>query len=205
MQETPKAAAAYARYVALGADRSLDKLAHLICQEYPARKPATVLVLLKRWSAAFDWQGRIGRLARQQQLDAEFAERERVRQILSSGLALPHERIERLSRIARLLEVDLTGDKLWLEDFKSIGNVAVPIERPNAAWVSQYRGLLDDIAKEVGQRKPKDEEQAKGGGADERAVALMSDDERARRVAELLERGRARGAGPAPESARPAP
>jgi len=112
-----------------------------------------------------------------------------------------------------LLYGDLTGDgdkgdRRWVKDVKGIGRgedfERVTIERPNAAWVTQFRGLLDDIAKEVGDRKPKDDD-ADGGTTDERAIALMSDEERSRRVLELVDRAGARRAGRAALAAEPAP
>jgi len=42
---------------------------------------------------------------------------------------------------------------IWLPDVKEVGGQVVDIERFNAAIVDQYRGALDDIAKEVGGRK----------------------------------------------------
>jgi hypothetical protein len=206
MQETPKAADAYRRYVALGPTRSLEQLARAICREYPERRPATVLVVLKRWSAAHDWQGRLGGLVQATVADAEFAERERIRQILTSGYALQHERVARLGQIAELLYGDLTGGKLWLDDFKSAGKVLMPIERPNAAWVSQFRGLLDDIAAEVGQRRPPKEEHGSDGSvslADQQRAALLTDDERTRLVAGFVDTGRARATGPAAQAPDP--
>lgn len=76
---------------------------------------------------------------------------------LTSGLAVRAARVVRLARLAELLELDLFGDRLWLDQVKSIGSGPfareVDYEEFNAAGVQQYRGILDDIAKEVGDRK----------------------------------------------------
>lgn len=59
--------------------------------------------------------------------------------------------------------------KVWLPDVKQIGGgehaERVDIVRFNAALIEQYRGTLDDIAKEKGERKQKMEVTGKDGGA----------------------------------------
>lgn len=76
---------------------------------------------------------------------------------LTSGLALRAERVKRLARLAELIEDDLFGERLWVEDVKSIGSGPgareVEFEKFNSAGVTEYRGILDDIAKELGERK----------------------------------------------------
>ena len=77
------------------------------------------------------------------------------------GLANKEVRIRRLARLARRMEKDLFGndddDRLWTDQVKGIGKgqdfERVEYEEFNAPEVQQYRGLLDDIAKEVGDRK----------------------------------------------------
>ncbi len=72
---------------------------------------------------------------------------------LKSGLALKANRIAALQDLAELLAADILGDNLWTSDVKSAGGVMVDIERFNSAEVEQFRGVLDDIAKEMGDRK----------------------------------------------------
>lgn len=76
---------------------------------------------------------------------------------LASGLALKEERVKRLVALADLLWGDLSGDRLWLEQSKMLGSgdssEIVDYEEFNAAEVREFRGLLDDIAKEIGQRR----------------------------------------------------
>jgi hypothetical protein len=62
---------------------------------------------------------------------------------LTTGLALRAERVRRLQQLAALMEKDLFGGFLWVVDYEEF----------NTAEVQQYRGVLDDIAKEVGDRK----------------------------------------------------
>jgi hypothetical protein len=58
--------------------------------------------------------------------------------------------------------------KVWLPDVKQIGGgehaERVDIVRFNAALIEQYRGTLDDLAKETGGRKQKMEVTGKDGG-----------------------------------------
>jgi len=75
---------------------------------------------------------------------------------LTEGLALKAERVIRLKQLAALMEKDLLGGFLWLDQVKGVGSgdVAqiVDYEEFNKAEVDAYRGVLDDIAKEMSQR-----------------------------------------------------
>lgn len=75
---------------------------------------------------------------------------------LSTGLALKAERVKRLSLLAALMEEDLFSGVMWTQDVKMIGSgdyqERVEFELFNASEVQQYRGALDDIAKEIGDR-----------------------------------------------------
>ena len=76
---------------------------------------------------------------------------------LNTGLARVCIRVERLQRLARLLEDDLFEKELtWVEDRKGVGTGSVAevynFFRFNSAEIETYRGILDDIAKEVGGR-----------------------------------------------------
>lgn len=76
---------------------------------------------------------------------------------LTTGLALRGERVRKLQRLAALLEEDIFGDRLWVDQVKMVSSgekaKEVNYEEFNAAEVKQYRGILDDIAKEMGHRK----------------------------------------------------
>lgn len=76
---------------------------------------------------------------------------------LASGLALKAERVRRLQLLAALMEEDIFYGALWLDQVKMIGSgfdqERVEYEEFNTAEIAQYRGILDDIAKEVGDRK----------------------------------------------------
>lgn len=88
---------------------------------------------------------------------------------LKTGLALKAERVKKLAQLAELMEKDLFNGVLWTSDVKMIGSAPfqerIEFEEFNTAEVQQYRGVLDDIAKEVGDRSTKTEITGKDGGA----------------------------------------
>lgn len=80
---------------------------------------------------------------------------------LSEGLALKAERVRKLKQLAALMERDLFGGFLWTEDVKGVGSgeaaTIVDYEEFNRGEVAEYRGVLDDIAREMGGRVHKQE------------------------------------------------
>lgn len=91
---------------------------------------------------------------------------------LKRGYAVREERAKVLNRLATRLAKELKvdkdydydmegfeGDRLWLDQRKSIGSSPfvefVNYEEFNQAEVVQLRGVLDDLAKEVGDRRQK--------------------------------------------------
>lgn len=74
---------------------------------------------------------------------------------LRTGYALRVNRVRSLERLARLIEEDLFSGLLWIDDVKSVGqpSVIVDFQRFHEAGVRQWRGLLDDIAREMGERR----------------------------------------------------
>ena len=80
---------------------------------------------------------------------------------LIEGFALKEHRVYKLSLLAALMEKDLFGGFLWLDQVKGVGSgdiaEIVDYEEFNASEVVQYRGVLDDIAKETGGRVQKTE------------------------------------------------
>lgn len=88
---------------------------------------------------------------------------------LTSGLSIKAERVKRLQLLAALMEEDIFNGVLWTEDVKMIGSgdnqERVEFEEFNSSEVVQYRGVLDDIAKELGQRVQRNELTGAEGGA----------------------------------------
>ena len=78
---------------------------------------------------------------------------------LGQGLALKEVRVSKLQQLAALMERDLFGGFIWTDQTKSIGGGSlqqvVDYEEFNGAEVAAYRGVLDDIAREVGGRAQK--------------------------------------------------
>lgn len=105
---------------------------------------------------------------------------------LVEGYALKETRVYKLSVLAALMEKDLFGGFLWTDQVKGVGSgdiaEIVEYEEFNAAEVTQYRGVLDDIAKETGGRKTISEHSGPDGGAIPVAITtievVMSPDEK---------------------------
>ena len=76
---------------------------------------------------------------------------------LTTGLAIKAERVRKLQQLAAMMEGDIFGGLLWTDQVKMIGSgpfaKEVDYEEFNTAEVQQYRGVLDDIAKEMGHRR----------------------------------------------------
>lgn len=87
---------------------------------------------------------------------------------LTTGLALKSERVIRLKVLAQALEEDIFGDRLWVSDVKGVGSgdaaEVVKFEYFNKAEVESYRGVLDDLAAEMGERSKSLAVTGAGGG-----------------------------------------
>lgn len=106
---------------------------------------------------------------RTRQIDLDAISHITEQNALIEGYALKEHRVYKLATLAALLERDLFGGLLWLEDVKGVGSgvvaQVVDFEEFNKAEVDAYRGVLDDIAKETGGRVVKQEIGGKDGGA----------------------------------------
>jgi len=80
-------------------------------------------------------------------------------QALNTGLALRDERVQALKDLAVTMLKDLNAGKLWLSRQRSVGSgknfMQFMEDEFNKAEVDALRGLLDDIAREVGARSIK--------------------------------------------------
>ncbi len=80
---------------------------------------------------------------------------------LVTGLAVKENRVAALQRLAALMGKDLFGGFLWTEETKGVGSgdaaIILDYDEFNGAEVIQFRGVLDDIAKEMGGRVQKAE------------------------------------------------
>jgi len=164
--ESRKAIIACNDYLRLGPGRSLARLLEIYRQRGQVGAetcPTKRLNSLKEWSASFGWQERAARY----DAETERQKTEYARQVMTTGLAQAHERAERLKAMADLLEAEILTRKagllanIWLADVKTVGSgetaERVDLVRFNHQLIEQWRGLLDDLAKETGGRRLKTE------------------------------------------------
>lgn len=175
VHETSRAKQAYADYVRLGPDRSLEKL--LAHYRELAKAPTKQLSALKAWSSAHGWQGRLKADAEADIRVARERQAEQRRLVLEQeDLALDFGRVAILITLAKKLTADLTAEGAEFDEAK----------------YRQLRGILDDIAKEVGDRVQRHEYIMVEKKAKEIAVERNLDPGRVYNFAEeLAKRGRA--------------
>jgi hypothetical protein len=169
--ESDKAVQAANDYLRMGPGRSLRKLAQKYNKSRRTTPPTTSKDTLGIWSSDFEWQKR----ASEYDAAIEAAKNEKRRKSLEEGLALEYERVNKLKRLARYLESQIfekdddgNQPNVWVADVKQIGGgefvERVDLVRFNSALISEYRSTLDDIAKEVGDRRQKQEISGLDGG-----------------------------------------
>lgn len=174
MRETARAKQAYADYISLGPTRTLERL--LSTYRGLQSPPTKHMSMLKKWSADFGWQDRLRADADVEIRQAREGQAERRRQIMEHDLALDFGRVEVLTTLAKSLITQLTGKRAVFDEAK----------------YRQLRGILDDIAKEVGDRAQRHEYVMVEKKAQEIAVERGIDPGRIVDLAErLAKRGKA--------------
>lgn len=169
--ETDNAVIACNDWLRMGVGRSLTGLLEKYTETIADNPPTASMATLKSWSRKFTWAERATRY------DAEY---EQIKQqqraaVMHHGAALDFERVAKLKRLAAFLESQIfdpgedgSYPNVWLADVKQIGGgefaERVDLEKFNGALISEYRGVLDDIAKEVGGRIRKAEADVTSGG-----------------------------------------
>lgn len=170
--ESDSAVVACNDWLRLGTGRTLSTLLQKYSELIQNKPPTQSLATLKVWSMRYQWAER----ATEYDADYEAIKNAERQAVMQYGAALDYDRVQRLKRLLDLLEAQiyergLEGDlhNIWLPDVKQIGSgdnaERVDIERFNAALLSEYRSTLDDIAKEVGDRKQRTELTGKDGKA----------------------------------------
>lgn len=173
--ESSRAVQACNDYLRMGPGRSLRKLAQKYSRTKRNQAPTESEGTLFEWSTTFAWQERAA--AYDTELDLQRTERKRKE--FETGLALDFERIHKLKRLALFLErqiyeeedpaaVIVVGEgarevavsaspfpNVWVRDVKAVANQRVDVFRFNAAILEQFRGVLDDLARETGGRRQK--------------------------------------------------
>jgi hypothetical protein len=100
-------------------------------------------------------------------LDLDAIKKVSEKNALSAGFALKEYRVLILSRLAEMMAKDIFGGFLWTEEVKGVGSgpaaEVVDYEEFNRAEVEAFRGVLDDIAAEMGARTKKIEGMGEDG------------------------------------------
>lgn len=155
-------------YRLLGPDRTLIAAVNTDKVARGRRESAEASGAWRRAAIDWNWKERAEAWDKYvSELAAQEAERQRVA-ILSSGFARQEERVRALNELAQLLLSEAREDnRRWLPDVKGIGTgdnfERIDIVRFNAGLLSELRGLLDDLAREVGGRAKSVELSGPGG------------------------------------------
>lgn len=204
--EQDKAVIACNDYLRMGAGRSLARLLETYqggtgsTPDRHQKPPTTRLRTLKEWSANFSWQDRAKAYEAQLEQEKNDALAARRREVFEEGLALDFERVIKLKELAKDLEdqiKEVADDhphgrpNVWVRDVKQIGGgefaQEVEIYRYNSALISDYRGVLDDLAKETGGRKQKQEHVHKGDSSAPIVIDSPAMDQAAKELAKWRE------------------
>ncbi len=155
-RETSAAVIAFNDYARMGLARShpglMRKYISMQSEGLESGVPTTSIQVLRNWSSDFGWAARCETYDAAQEVSKDIAAAE----VLSKGLSLSHNRVIKLKQLAAILEHELAG-KLWTRDVKMIGfgkySETVEMKKLNSPLLTEYRKVLDDIAKEVGGRR----------------------------------------------------
>lgn len=161
--ESNKAITACNDYLRMGIGRSLYKL---VARYQTAAKsvPTKRLGTLKEWSTTYGWQERADIYDKVIDAEKTAIADERRKEIMQSGLALEHERVNELNEIYEKLKIEFIKSGLWYTDTKlSSTGIAVDVDVFNKPLIDSLRATLDDLAKETGGRKQKTEISGKDG------------------------------------------
>lgn len=185
--ESKKAVLACNDFLRMGAGRTLAELHRKYSDTQQGTAPTRSQNTLEGWSSRFKWADRAVAYdaAREAQKNAE------EREALRTGLAQAHERVNKLKDLADFLEGQIHEtdpgnphlySNVWVLDVKVVDRAPEYIYRFNAPLIAQYRGVLDDLAKETGGRVQKNELSGPNG---EPIKTEDVNDTRARLLAEL--------------------
>jgi hypothetical protein len=154
--ESLRAHQALLDFISLGPGRTIPALLQSYLQLRSA--PTRSLGTLRNWSDQYAWTARAAACDALAGLRRQAELRARREAILQRGLALEHERIERLAGLyEKLSALAVDEEAFWVRDvrFQRLPDGSterVELRRFNGALVRSLRGLLDDIAGETGGR-----------------------------------------------------
>jgi hypothetical protein len=154
--ESDLAVSALNDFLLLGSGRTLTRLLAQYVAQRPRETPQNPvktrsLNTLQGWSKQFAWFQRAADY--DVLLDEKYAGK--LQREVDTGYSMPHVRLRTLKRVAGRLEREIFEKGIFLTDTRvdDKGRTSES-ERYNSAIVNDLRGLLDDIAKERGGRKP---------------------------------------------------
>lgn len=179
--ETKRANQALRDYLMMGSGRSLNKLLAMYAQDL--NPPTRSHKSMSRWSVIYEWVARADTFDEIQHAKVQAEYDARRKQIMETGLALDHERIEKLKQLHTKLDGYLLDEEnVWLRDAKSI-RVGSSIEKTgedkftvvgeyeridliafNAPLIGKILETIDALAAETGGRVRKTELTGKNGG-----------------------------------------
>jgi hypothetical protein len=187
-RETKRSNQAFRHYAMLGASRSIEKLFDAFPQLFPSDSgviaPTKSIHTLRDWSGDFHWVERANRFDEIQNEKDRATYEARRKEIMESGLALTHERVEELKGIYTRLKGYLADQKnIWLPDVKSVrvGSALESTPEGKMREVGEYERVefvrfnsplfekmfeaLEALAAETGGRAKRNELTGKDGGA----------------------------------------
>ena len=132
MRESNRAKSAFSDYFQLGPGRSLRKLHKQYCQQTEQEPPTKRFKTLALWSTIHGWQSRVAHR------EAEIASaqlQDIIENAPKTGYAIWQNRVHGLDKLAQFIDPLVAVRGLF-----------------SPTLVREYRGLLDDIAKEMGER-----------------------------------------------------
>lgn len=180
--ETNAATMACNDWLRMGVTRSYPKLVRIYKRRHKNGEivPTASLNTLRHWSYVYKWNDR-ARLydGREDEQSAEQA-----KATMGTGLAVAFRRVEKLKELASHLEEFVYDEsRLWPASWKVLGFGPHAEHRKiihfNYQLVEQYRGVLDDLAKETGGRVHREELRGQ--------IAIADIDELRERVSQKLE------------------
>ena len=174
--ETGRSVQACNDYLRLGSGRSIEKLHRNYTESTSEESPSKSRRWLAEWSRKYDWVQR----ASVYDAQVDTSKTAEVQRLRTEGLAADYERLRELDSIYQALKGEFSnGDGLWYTDIKiSAKGDTVDVPVFNKALIDSMRGVLDDIAKEVGGRKQINEHSGPGGKPIEyKEVKDLSDSE----------------------------
>ena len=133
------------------------------CNEYlraGIKRNATAMIKTypnaKNWSMDYGWVGRAAEYDARIDEEKTQTVQDRRRASMEEGLANDFERVDSLKKLAAKLWAKIEKS-VEVVDTKQIGSgenaERVTVRRFNGPLIEQFRGVLDDIAKEKGERK----------------------------------------------------